>query len=82
MRGTLTATAIGLTLLVLAVYAASCAVWPFADCWCCRGRGHHRPKGNRKLSRPCRWCRASGKRLRIGRRVWNRARRQYREANR
>ena len=60
------------TLLVAAlVYAGSCWVWPFADCWLCSGRGSHRPKNNRKLSRPCRWCKASGKRLRIGRRLAN-----------
>lgn len=79
MRGTLTAT--GVILAALVAYALSCWVWPFADCWRCNGAGHHRPTGNRKLSRPCRRCKATGKRLRIGRRAWNRARRLHRETN-
>jgi hypothetical protein len=80
VRGTLTAT--GIVLVVALVYAVSCAVRPFRDCWVCAGHGHHRSKRNRKLSRPCRWCRQTGKRLRLGRRVWNRARRVQREATR
>ncbi|WP_446218813.1 hypothetical protein [Micromonospora sp. IBHARD004] len=81
MRGTLTAT--GMILAVLLWYAGSCILRPFRDCWLCDGRGHHRStrKGRRsRLSRPCRWCNHSGKRLRIGRRLWNRARRVQREA--
>lgn len=78
MRLTLTAT--GILLVVALVYAVSCAVRPFRDCWLCDGKGHHRSRRKRKLSRPCRWCRASGKRLRIGRRLWNRARRVHRAA--
>ncbi|MEV1331510.1 hypothetical protein AB0J20_18255 [Micromonospora costi] len=78
MRGLLTAIAIAAA--VLLGYALSCAVRPYRDCWLCNGKGHHRSKGNRKLSRPCRWCRASGKRLRFGRRAWNRARRVHRAA--
>lgn len=78
MRGTLTAT--GIVLVVVLVYAGSCIVWPFARCWCCSGRGFHSPKNNRRISRGCRWCDRTGKRLRIGRRLWNRARRVHREA--
>ncbi|MFI7607655.1 hypothetical protein ACIBTV_21285 [Micromonospora sp. NPDC049366] len=78
MRGTLTAT--GIILAVLAAYALSCAVRPFRDCWLCDGKGHHRSKRNAKLSRPCRWCKSSGKRLRFGRRAWNKARDKYRAA--
>lgn len=52
-------------------YAGSCLVWPVRDCRMCKGRGNHRPKGNRRLSRPCWWCGQSGKRMRFGRRVWN-----------
>lgn len=66
-----TVTAIGLALAAALAYAVSCYVWPFTDCWLCKGNGHHRPDSNRKLSRPCRWCKATGKRLRIGRRVAN-----------
>ncbi|MFI6331913.1 hypothetical protein ACIBBG_26845 [Micromonospora chersina] len=78
MRGTVTAT--GIILAVLAAYGLSCIVWPFADCRLCSGRGHFRSKSKRKLSRPCWWCHRTGKRLRIGRRLWNRARRTAREA--
>ncbi|MET7752586.1 hypothetical protein [Micromonospora sp. NPDC005367] len=78
MRGTLTAT--GIILALLAGYALSCAVRPFRDCMVCDGKGHHRSKKNRKLSRPCRWCKSSGKRLRFGRRAWNKAREKYRAA--
>lgn len=79
MRATITAT--GLILAALLVYAVSCAVRPFRDCWVCDGKAHHRSKRNPKLSRPCRWCKATGKRLRIGRRLWNRARRLHRAAS-
>ncbi|NES28945.1 hypothetical protein GCE86_19690 [Micromonospora terminaliae] len=78
MRGTLTAA--GIILAALVWYAGSCIIRPFRDCWLCDGKGHHRSKRKSKLSRPCRWCRASGKRLRFGRRLWNRARRVHRDA--
>lgn len=78
MRGTLVATSIAL--VVLTGYALSCAVRPYRDCWLCDGKAHHRSKRNPKLSRPCRWCRSTGKRLRLGRRLWNRARRVHRDA--
>lgn len=81
------ATAITLAVLVLAlVYAGSCVLHPMRDCWCCDGAGHHRPEGDKqthrrgKVSRPCRWCRQTGKRLRIGRRLWRWARRRQHEA--
>ncbi|MBQ0902684.1 hypothetical protein [Micromonospora sp. U21] len=78
MRGTLTAT--GILLVVALAYAGSCIIRPFRDCWLCDGKGHHRSKRKRKLSRPCGWCNRTGKRLRFGRRLWNRARRTAREA--
>lgn len=62
-----------LTVIVaVGVYVLSCWWWPFARCWCCDGKAHHSPKDNSRISRPCRWCRGTGKRLRLGRRVWNR----------
>ena len=79
MRGSLTAAAIALA--VVLHYVGSCIVRPYRDCLLCNGRGFYRSSSNRKLSRPCRWCRSSGKRLRLGRRAWNRARRVAREAN-
>jgi hypothetical protein len=78
MRGTLTATAIVLFLAL--AYPISCVVRPMRDCWCCKGTGHHRAEKNRKLSRPCRWCGQTGKRMRIGRRIYNRATRARKAA--
>lgn len=78
MRLVLVAT--GVLVVIVIGYAGSCIVRPFRDCWLCSGKGHHRSKRKPKLSRPCRWCRSSGKRLRIGRRAWNRAREKYRDA--
>lgn len=75
-------TATGVALVALLAYAVSCAVWPFARCWVCDGRGHHSPRGNARISRPCRWCKAAGRRLRIGRRVWNRVRVAHRNGTR
>ncbi|WP_320069580.1 hypothetical protein [Micromonospora sp. RTGN7] len=78
MRGTIATACILLTLAL--VYGLSCVVRPFRDCWVCSGQAHHRSKSNPALSRPCRWCRATGKRLRLGRRAWNRARSLHRDA--
>lgn len=80
MRGTLTAIAIAAAAVL--AYPLSCAIRPYRDCWLCKGTGHHRSATNRKLSRPCRWCKTTGKRLRHGRRAWNRARRLYRDVTR
>jgi len=54
-----------------AMYAGSCWWFPFANCWCCKGAGRHRRKDG-KVLRDCRICKGTGKRLRIGRRIWNR----------
>lgn len=64
--------AAGLAVAVLAAYALSCWLWPFRDCSVCRGAGVHRSDGSRSLSRPCWWCKGGGKKLRYGRRLWNR----------
>lgn len=51
-------------------YLIACAWWPFAACYGCDGDGKKRsPSG--KAWRPCRRCKGSGARLRIGRRLWN-----------
>lgn len=52
-------------------YPISLTIWPLKDCRRCKGAGHHRPDGNRKLARPCRRCKGRGKRIRWGRRVRN-----------
>lgn len=72
--------------LALLVYAGLVRFWPYARCWgerwrwpfvavgmlhgwrCAHG-WYHGPGGSRK----CRRCRGSGRRLRIGRRVFNTA---------
>lgn len=64
--------------LAALIYAALCWVRPFADCGSCGGTGR-RPAGRLRRARPCRRCRETGKRLRIGRRVWNYSRRLHRE---
>jgi hypothetical protein len=51
-------------------YLGSCWLWPFRKCWVCDGTSKH-SRRDRKVHRPCRWCRGSGRRLRIGRRIWN-----------
>jgi hypothetical protein len=62
-------TVILLGLAALAGYLVVCAVWPFAACRWCGGSGKHRsPSG--KAWRPCRRCRGSGRRVRLGRRVF------------
>jgi hypothetical protein len=64
-----------LTAAALARYAALCWLQPFADCPLCHGLGHragvNRRTGKARRGRPCRWCRTTGKRLRVGRRVFN-----------
>ncbi|MDG9673035.1 hypothetical protein [Micromonospora sp. DH14] len=79
MRGPLTASAIALTLVV--IYVVRIALFPLKDCWCCKGQGVHRSESNPKHSRRCWWCKNTGKRWRIGRRVWNRMRQKHREAH-
>lgn len=60
---------------VAALYAGSCWWFPYAPCWCCDGKGRHYRKDG-KVLRDCKWvCKGSGRRLRIGRRLWNRYKR-------
>ena len=60
----------GLLLAAAGAYALSCWWFPYAHCRCCHGDGkHYRPDG--KVHRLCRWCKGTGRRLRIGRRVYN-----------
>lgn len=55
------------------LYAGACAVWPFARCWRCEnGRRYQNEK--RKTWRKCRWCKGSGRRLRVGRWIFNKTR--------
>jgi hypothetical protein len=58
-------------IVIVGKYALSCWVWPIRRCWVCKGTGAHQ-RADRAVRRPCRWCRGSGGRLRIGRRLYNR----------
>lgn len=60
--------------LVTVGYGVSCLLWPFRSCRWCSGAGKHRSPAGRTY-RVCRHCDATGLRLRVGRRVWNVARR-------
>lgn len=65
--------------LALAGYAALCAVKPFGPCRKCRGTGLRELRNGAKL---CRRCRGSRYRLRVGRRLHNRARRLHHDGAR
>ncbi|WP_328399635.1 hypothetical protein OHS70_22015 [Streptomyces sp. NBC_00390] len=57
--------------LILAGYAALCALSPFGPCRKCRGTGI---RTARKTVKACRRCRGQRLRLRIGRRLLNTSR--------
>lgn len=68
---------IGITLCYIAVCAAS----PFGNCRKCSGMGHALKtdrRGRLKRGKDCRRCRATGKRIRVGRWLYNRWARIYR----
>ncbi len=67
---TLTAAA----LLAGVLYAGLCWVSPFGNCRRCKGFGYAVKAGRPRRGKPCRRCDATGLRLRIGRRIHNRAR--------
>ena len=64
--------AIGVLILVTlgGGYTLLCIGWPFARCRRCHGSGDLRAPLGRGL-RLCRRCGATGRRLRLGRRLWN-----------
>jgi hypothetical protein len=55
-------------------YALLCIGWPFARCRRCHGSGDLRAPVGRGL-RLCQRCNATGRRLRLGRRLWNHSQR-------
>ncbi|RZU43889.1 hypothetical protein EV284_1341 [Streptomyces sp. BK022] len=62
-------------------YVGLCVASPFGDCRRCHGMGHalkHDRKGRLKRGKDCRRCRATGKRIRAGRWLYNRWARIYR----
>ena len=77
--------AIACLLTITLCYAAKCAASPFGDCRKCRGMGHaikHDRKGRAKRGKGCRHCKATGKRIRIGRHLYNLWAAVYRDGTR
>ncbi|MFF3214027.1 hypothetical protein ACFYYB_25540 [Streptomyces sp. NPDC002886] len=73
---TLFLTASALILLFTLSYTATCMVSPFGNCRKCRGFGYlvkTDRKGNAKRGKDCRRCHTTGKRIRVGRWIYNRA---------
>ncbi|MEV6793914.1 hypothetical protein AB0M87_18345 [Streptomyces sp. NPDC051320] len=74
-----------LLLLITFCYASLCAASPFGDCRKCRGWGFATKtdrKGRAKRGKDCRRCKATGKRIRIGRHLYNVAARLHRDGTR
>ncbi|MFH9121704.1 hypothetical protein [Streptomyces globisporus] len=74
-----------LLLLITLSYGGLCAVSPFGDCRKCCGWGFATKtdrKGRAKRGKDCRRCKATGKRIRIGRHLYNVAARLHRDATR
>ena len=66
--------AIALLLIATLGYIGLCAARPFGPCRRCKGMGHHIRRtrtGALKRGKDCRRCRATGLRLRTGRRLYN-----------
>jgi hypothetical protein len=59
-------------------YVLACIGWPYRTCRVCHGAGHTRALLGRGL-RLCARCGATGRRLRLGRRLWNRYQRLRRD---
>ena len=57
-------------LVLLALYAAACALWPYTAHRRCHGTGKRRSPSGRAW-RSCRDCRGTGSKLRAGRRLWD-----------
>lgn len=78
---TLSALATVFLLLVTLGYSVRCWLSPFGDCRHCDGMGHalkYDRKGKAKRGKDCRRCKATGKRIRVGRHLFNVSRRTYR----
>ncbi|MER6551798.1 hypothetical protein ABT358_13285 [Streptomyces sp. NPDC000341] len=72
-------------LLITLSYSGLCVVSPFGDCRKCRGWGFATKtdrKGRAKRGKDCRRCKATGKRIRIGRHLYNVAARLHRDGTR
>ncbi|MGW1554561.1 hypothetical protein [Streptomyces sp. NPDC002346] len=74
-----------LLLSVTLSYASLCAASPFGNCRKCRGWGFAMRtdrKGRTKRGKDCRRCKATGKRIRVGRHLYNVAARLHRDGTR
>lgn len=81
----LPALAIACLLIITLGYSITCWLSPFGDCRTCDGMGHTLKtdrKGRLKRGKDCRRCHATGKRIRVGRWIYNRAARTYRAGTR
>lgn len=79
------ALAIACLLIVTLCYASLCAASPFGPCRRCRGMGHELKKDRRgrlKRGKDCRRCHATGRRIRIGRHLYNLWAATYRDGTR
>lgn len=52
-------------------YTSSCLFWPYANCRRCKGNGKARAMWGGKAFRRCGRCGGTGRRLRLGRRLFN-----------
>lgn len=65
-------------------YVSLCASSPYGDCRKCRGFGFAMKtdrKGRLKRGKPCRRCKGHGKRIRVGRHLYNLWLRVYRDGS-
>jgi hypothetical protein len=54
-----------------AAYLVACWLWPYAACRACKDTPGKRFSPSGKAWGDCRHCEGSGKRVRIGRKIWN-----------
>ncbi|MEU3001933.1 hypothetical protein [Streptomyces sp. NPDC006995] len=74
-----------LLMFITLSYMSLCAASPFGNCRKCRGWGFAMKtdrKGRAKRGKDCRRCKATGKRIRIGRHLYNVAARLHRDGTR
>ncbi|MGQ4514860.1 hypothetical protein [Streptomyces sp. DW26H14] len=77
--------AIACLTVITVCYGGLCAVSPFGPCRKCRGMGHQLKqdrRGRLKRGKDCRRCKTTGRRIRIGRHLYNRWAAIYREGTR
>ncbi len=79
------ALAVACLAIVTFCYGSLCAASPFGTCRKCRGLGYalkYDRKGRPKRGKHCRRCDGHGKRIRIGRHLYNVAARIHRDGTR